>query len=1124
MADDIQSENDQHSVSEEEPGPSKSPGFVTMDVTQSVLGDQYDVLPLPSPGIEELDNVCASSLGIKHRIPYMSIYSSPSRLLVGLNSSFLSKTKVSVEIPDSKHDVTYRHALHPNLYKIDIEHGQFSWTIHRRYNHFSELHEKLWGYRTSLKIPVPLKRHRRMRKSRHGLPKTESKIPRFPRRPEVMMSLDAVTKRQGELELYLNAMLESRLYRNHSSTKTFLEVSRLSFIQDLGVKSKEGVIRKLSGGHKIGLDLCGRCSSAFSHNVCRRWSKRWFVVKDTFAAYMDPEQEKLKGVILFDHTLTIHHQSGSSNLDISNSSRSLTINCWTERQALEWKQSLVNCSSNLCAGLTSPEIRHESFAPLRPDSYADWFVDGSSYFAAVADAMESAKEEIFITDWWLSPEIFLKRPMTEGDYWRLDKVLKRKAAEGVKIYVQLYKEVEVAIGLDSAYTKRTLTKLHPQNIRVMRHPDLSPEETLLWAHHEKVVVVDQSVAFIGGIDLCYGRWDDHLHRLTDVGTGGDVVDGENLDDTPQTTSTAHSMTALAFGMFGTMTMGVVNQVGQKEEQPKPKAAQLDSMGAKEKNKLKKFLTKGKRKSSEEFDSLDFSPSKTEPDGLVSSTSQGYGSLNETTPLFHADIKSTTETVTNGKPKGKTEIYLEQYKEMVTKADKMGKSRLWIGKDYNNFILKDLTNLDDPFEDEIDRNKVARMPWHDIACVTYGKAARDAARHFIQRWNFSKIQKKKTGEHVTFLLPKCYSDDTFNISPDQILPNAVKADVQILRSSCEWSAGISKTERSIQNAYLDAIERAEHFIYIENQFFITCRENPQVQNSICEALYRKIVQTHERKKNFRVYVIMPLVPGFEGDISDSSKSRAIRTVLDWQYKSILRGSCSLMEALNKTIGEANSWKYVSFCGLRTHSKLKGKPVTEMIYVHSKMMIVDDRLVIIGSANINDRSMTGERDSEVAMLIEDTQFTQAIMDEKPYNVGLYAASLRRRCFCEHLGFLPKDYDGTSATFDPLHDEAALKVSDIVADKFFKDTWMKTAAVNTTIYEKVFKCVPSDYIRTLENIPEFQKGQLVEQDAEAAEKELLKVNGYLVLLPLLFLIDEDLTPDVMTKEGIAPTNLWT
>lgn len=40
----------------------------------------------------------------------------------------------------------------------------------------------------------------------------------------------------------------------------------------------------------------------------------------------------------------------------------------------------------------------------------------------------------------------------------------------------------------------------------------------LWAHHEKLVIIDQSVAFIGGIDLAYGRWDDDEHRLTDVGS------------------------------------------------------------------------------------------------------------------------------------------------------------------------------------------------------------------------------------------------------------------------------------------------------------------------------------------------------------------------------------------------------------------------------------------------------------------------------------------------------------------------------------------------------------------------------------------------------------------------------
>lgn len=43
---------------------------------------------------------------------------------------------------------------------------------------------------------------------------------------------------------------------------------------------------------------------------------------------------------------------------------------------------------------------------------------------------------------------------------------------------------------------------------------------------------------------------------------------------------------------------------------------------------------------------------------------------------------------------------------------------------------------------------------------------------------------------------------------------------------------------------------------------------------------------------------------------------------------------------------------------------------MIYIHSKLMIIDDKSVIIGSANLNDRSMMGDRDSEIAMLIEDT----------------------------------------------------------------------------------------------------------------------------------------------------------
>lgn len=51
----------------------------------------------------------------------------------------------------------------------------------------------------------------------------------------------------------------------------------------------------------------------------------------------------------------------------------------------------------------------------------------------------------------------------------------------------------------------------------MRHPDHVSSVVYLWAHHEKMVAIDQTVAFVGGIDLAFGRWDDCRYRLTDLG-------------------------------------------------------------------------------------------------------------------------------------------------------------------------------------------------------------------------------------------------------------------------------------------------------------------------------------------------------------------------------------------------------------------------------------------------------------------------------------------------------------------------------------------------------------------------------------------------------------------------------
>lgn len=44
---------------------------------------------------------------------------------------------------------------------------------------------------------------------------------------------------------------------------------------------------------------------------------------------------------------------------------------------------------------------------------------------------------------------------------------------------------------------------------------------------------------------------------------------------------------------------------------------------------------------------------------------------------------------------------------------------------------------------------------------------------------------------------------------------------------------------------------------------------------------------------------------------------------------------------------DNWiNYISIAGLRTHADLEGKLVTELIYVHSKMLIADDNTVVIG----------------------------------------------------------------------------------------------------------------------------------------------------------------------------------
>lgn len=128
----------------------------------------------------------------------------------------------------------------------------------------------------------------------------------------------------------------------------------------------------------------------------------------------------------FDVSTGIYNTGMRNGLQVITNSREMVLKSWTRRKAKEWMSFLKAVANNQARDFTLPNP-HMSFAPVRSSVLAAWFVDGASYMSAVADALEAATEEIYIADWWLSPEIHMKRPAIDGDYWRLDKILKRKA-------------------------------------------------------------------------------------------------------------------------------------------------------------------------------------------------------------------------------------------------------------------------------------------------------------------------------------------------------------------------------------------------------------------------------------------------------------------------------------------------------------------------------------------------------------------------------------------------------------------------------------------------------------------------------------------------------------------------
>jgi len=244
---------------------------------------------------------------------------------------------------------------------------------------------------------------------------------------------------------------------------------------------------------------------------------------------------------------------------------------------------------------------------------------------------------------------------------------------------------------------------------------------------------------------------------------------------------------------------------------------------------------------------------------------------------------------------------------------------------------------------------------------------------------------------------------------------------------------------------------------------------EILNPIGEALALCIEDAIYGERPFHVYMVLPVHP--EGTLNTLN----IMTQLHLTMQSLVFGSHSLINRIRRAVlvmrlrkgkrmkkedavnlvsrykikrleSEAgDAWKaYLTLLNLRNWKILENRPVTEQIYVHSKLLIVDDRVAVIGSANINDRSQLGGRDSELAIIVRDDEKVNVKLDGLRQDVvSANVHRLRVRLWKKLFGLMG-------------HAQPANDLVELIDKPAAKETWeaiQRVAFSNALAYTKAF-----------------------------------------------------------------------
>ncbi|KAL1065894.1 hypothetical protein V6Z11_D12G027900 [Gossypium hirsutum] len=303
----------------------------------------------------------------------------------------------------------------------------------------------------------------------------------------------------------------------------------------------------------------------------------------------------------------------------------------------------------------------------------------------------------------------------------------------------------------------------------------------------------------------------------------------------------------------------------------------------------------------------------------------------------------------------------------------------------------------------------RQPWHDQHCKVEGPAAYDILTNFEQRWRkVSKWRDFKVFRSIDSGSVKGFPKDVKQAAAQNLI--------------CGKNL---KVDMSVHTAYIKAIRSAQHFIYIENQYFIGSSyywpsyKNAGADNLVPMELALKIAGKIRANERFAVYIVIPMWP--EG----APTSNAVQEILYFQGQTVTMMYSIIAKELLKA-GLSDQYHPQDYLNFYCLGKLE-PPTSEsstklnhhkdnrelalvqkfrrfMVYVHAKGMIVDDEYIIMGSANINQRSLEGSRDTEIAMGAYQPHYTWAGKKSHPHGqVYGYRMSL----WAEQMGKLDDNF---------------------------------------------------------------------------------------------------------------------